>query len=75
MGVREFMKYLKEFRYFELIKSIEKEILKEECKPWFFKNKKWLNYLEKLYFERLSFLEKVVEDRINLENLKKSVDI
>lgn len=59
------MKYLEEIEYFEIIKNIEEEILKEECKPWFFKNKKWLNYLEKLYFERLSFLEKIVEGEIN----------
>ena len=62
MGVRNFMKYLEEIGYFELIKSIEKEILIEESKPWFLKSKKWLDFLEKLYIERLKFVGKYIEE-------------
>lgn len=60
------MKYLEKIGYFEIIKSIEEEIIKEESKAWFLRDKKWLNYLEKLYLERLNFLEKIVENEINL---------
>ena len=61
MGVRNFMKYLEEIGYCELIKSIEKEILIEESKPWFLKSEKWLDFLEKLYIERLKFVGKYIE--------------
>lgn len=40
MGEENFMKYLEEIGYLNMVKFIEKEILKEEAKFCFLKNKK-----------------------------------
>ena len=70
MGVRNFMKYLEEIGYFEFIKSIEKEILLEESKPWFLKDQRWLEFLNKFYIERLNFVGQYVEKEEKMRNFR-----
>lgn len=63
MGVRNFMKYLEEIGYLDMVKSMEKEILKEESKFWFFKNKKRLKILNECFMHSLIIIEKNMDNK------------